>query len=201
MQDEQNRATAQYALNQMKESVLEKHRTRLRNVLEPQWYIPNLKALIRKRAGLPAKEEDEDYSEGIIPALERSANILQLDPEAIELPFKPKVVFKDKSFDTFLEKTKALLGWVSLNGLTIPMALEEAGLDRWVGPMEQEIAAKEAKAQITAMPLPQTPGAIETPDNIMTDINTSTDLPHLPISLGGSSVDSSKDKKRKTKQA
>ena len=47
-QDEQNSATAGYALNQMKVSVFEKHRTKLRNVLEPQWYGPNLRALLKK---------------------------------------------------------------------------------------------------------------------------------------------------------
>ena len=143
-QDEQNRATAGYALNQMKVSVLEKHRTKLRNVLEPQWYLPNLRALMRKRTGTVPEEEEG----GMIPALEHSAKILEIDAEALQVPFKPKMIFKDKSFDSFLEKSAALLGWLNAGGLTIPMALEEAGLDQWIEPMKAELAA-DAQRQIT----------------------------------------------------
>ena len=194
-QDEQNRATAGYALNQMKVSVLEKHRTKLRNVLEPQWYIPNLKALIRKRAGLPQEEEEQ---KGIIPALEQSARILELDPETIQLPFKPKMIFKDKSFDSFLEKSAALLGWLNAGGLTIPMALQAADLDEFVEPMKAELAAKiQREALIPGMP--STPGA--EPTTVM-PTQSETEIPNFPINksmgtLGGSS----KDKKRKKKQA
>jgi hypothetical protein len=195
-QDEQNRATAGYALNQMKVSVLEKHRTKLRNVLEPQWYIPNLRALIRKRAGTPAKEEE---TEGIIPALERSSRILQIEPEALEIPFKPKMIFKDKSFDSFLEKSAALLGWLNAGALTIPMALESADLDQYVEPMKAEIAAKvQRQSMVTGMP--ETPGAEPSP---MMPTQSETEIPNFPInkSMGASSIDSSKDKKRTRKRA
>ena len=48
-QDEQNRSTAQFSSNLMRVTKLTKIRTRLRNVLEPQWYERNLKALMKKR--------------------------------------------------------------------------------------------------------------------------------------------------------
>lgn len=202
-QDEQNRATAGYALNQMKVSVLEKHRTKLRNVLEPQWYLPNLRALIKKRSALPV-EEDEYNNEGIIPSLERSANILQLDPEVLQIPFKPKMVFKDKSFDSFLEKSAALLGWLNAGGLTIPMALEAADLNEYVEPMKAEIAAK-VQRQALVPGMPSTPGAEPTPTATTMPTQSETEIPNFPINksmgtMGGSSI-SSKVKKQKKKQA
>jgi hypothetical protein len=180
-QDEQNRATAGYALNQMKVSVLEKHRTKLRNVLEPQWYNRNLLALLRKRNGTAPKEE------GMIPALERSAKILELDSEVLQLPFKPKMIFKDKSFDSFLEKSAALLGWLNAGGLTIPMALEEAGLDQHVEPMKAELAARAQRSIVSSL-MPSSPEAM--PSQPM---QSNTEIPNFPINkstttIGGSSL-------------
>jgi hypothetical protein len=198
-QDEQNRATAGYALNQMKVSVLEKHRTKLRNTLEPQWYIPNLRALMRKRYGESAKEPSQEETEGIIPALERSARILELDPETLELPFKPKMIFRDKSFDSFLEKSAALLGWLNAGALTIPMALELADLDKQAEEMKTEIANRKMQIMQTMPVSPETSPEASQP----TSNTTNSAIPNFPINrnpgpaLGGSSYPKNKNTKNK----
>ena len=102
-QDEQNRATAQFSSNLMRVTKLTKIRTRLRNVLEPQWYEPNLRALMKRRQKETGLQEPslEQYQEtGVLNALEKSARILKVDPNA--LPFKPRMKFVDKKVDTFL---------------------------------------------------------------------------------------------------
>ena len=60
-QDEQNRSTAQFSSNLMRVTKLTKIRTRLKNVLEPQWYERNLRALMKKRQ----KETNELQGDGL----------------------------------------------------------------------------------------------------------------------------------------
>ena len=156
-QDEQNRSTAQFSSNLMRVTKLTKIRTRLRNVLEPQWYERNLKALMKKRQ----KESQEVQSEstepgleqyqesGLVPALERSTKILKIDPNA--LPFKPRMKFVDKKVDTFLEVSEAALGWYQANILTKEEAAEVGQLDQYI----EDIAAREAEEKLLQPPLGQ----------------------------------------------
>ena len=162
-QDEQNRSTAQFSSNLMRVTKLTKIRTRLRNVLEPQWYERNLKALMKKR-GKEAQEVQsqrssepglEQYQEsGLVPALERSTKILKIDPNA--LPFKPRMKFVDKKVDTFLEVSEAALGWYQANILTKEEAAEVGQLDQY----KEDIAAREAEEKLL---LPAPGQALQTP--------------------------------------
>ena len=82
-QDEQNRATAQFSSNLMRVTKLTKIRTRLRNVLEPQWYEPNLRALMKRRqkeTGLKNHHWNNIRRQALLNALEKSARILKVDP-------------------------------------------------------------------------------------------------------------------------
>jgi hypothetical protein len=197
-QDEQNRATAQAALNQMKVSVLEKMRTTIRNVVEPQWYIPNLQAIMRKKQRQQlGPEPTGEEEEGIIPALERSSKILEVDAETIALPFRPKMVFKDKSVDTFLEKSAALLGWLQAGGLTIPMALDILGLHKEAEVMKAEIERREAKALQTQVLATQQAPPEQTQQEGIPGQQAKGAIPNFPINknpptglsmLGGSST-------------
>ena len=64
---------------------------------------------INPKACQPPQKEEEQ--KGIIPALERSAKILEIDArELCRVPFKPKMVFKDKSFDSFLREVSCPVG-------------------------------------------------------------------------------------------
>ena len=106
------------------------------------------------------------------------------------------MVFKDKSFDSFLEKSAALLGWLNAGGLTIPMALEAADLNEYVEPMRAELAAQ-AQRQIVSTLTPSSPGAMPS-----APVQNETEIPNFPINksmgtMGGSSVDSKDDPSRK----
>ena len=157
-QDEQNRSTAQFSSNLMRVTKLTKIRTRLKNVLEPQWYERNLRALMKKRQ----KETNElqgdgleQYEDtGVVNALERSTKILKIDPNA--LPFRPRMKFVDKKVDTFLEISEAALGWYQANILSKEEAAELGQLDQYV----EKIAAREAEQKLLA---PTTPAPISEP--------------------------------------
>jgi hypothetical protein len=148
-QDEQNRSTAQFSSNLMRVTKLTKIRTRLKNVLEPQWYERNLRALMKKRQNeaneLEAKDGLEQYQDtGVVNALERSSKILKIDPNA--LPFRPRMKFVDKKVDTFLEISEAALGWYQANILSKEEAAELGQLDQYV----EKIAAREAEQKLLA---------------------------------------------------
>ena len=157
-QDEQNRSTAQFSSNLMRVTKLTKIRTRLKNVLEPQWYERNLRALMKKR-DKEANELQERWP-GTIPrywrsqALERSTKILKIDPNA--LPFRPRMKFVDKKVDTFLEISEAALGWYQANILSKEEAAELGQLDQYV----EKIAAREAEQKLLT---PTTPAPITEP--------------------------------------
>ena len=157
-QDEQNRSTAQFSSNLMRVTKLTKIRTRLKNVLEPQWYERNLRALMKKRQKEstelqePGLEQYEDT--GVVNALERSTKILKIDPNA--LPFRPRMKFVDKKVDTFLEISEAALGWYQANILSKEEAAELGQLDQYV----EKIAAREAEQKLLA---PTTPAPITEP--------------------------------------
>ena len=159
-QDEQNRSTAQFSSNLMRVTKLTKIRTRLKNVLEPQWYERNLRALMKKRqkeANELQGQEDglEQYQDtGVVNALERSTKILKIDPNA--LPFRPRMKFVDKKVDTFLEISEAALGWYQANILSKEEAAELGQLDQYV----EKIAAREAEQKLLA---PTTPAPITEP--------------------------------------
>ena len=159
-QDEQNRSTAQFSSNLMRVTKLTKIRTRLKNVLEPQWYERNLRALMKKRekesSELQGQEDGlEQYQDtGVVNALERSTKILKIDPNA--LPFRPRMKFVDKKVDTFLEISEAALGWYQANILSKEEAAELGQLDQYV----EKIAAREAEQKLLT---PTTPAPISEP--------------------------------------
>ena len=158
-QDEQNRSTAQFSSNLMRVTKLTKIRTRLKNVLEPQWYERNLRALMKKRDKeaneLQQADGLEQYQDtGVVNALERSTKILKIDPNA--LPFRPRMKFVDKKVDTFLEISEAALGWYQANILSKEEAAELGQLDQYV----EKIAAREAEQKLLT---PTTPAAITEP--------------------------------------
>ena len=152
-QDEQNRSTAQFSSNLMRVTKLTKIRTRLKNVLEPQWYERNLRALMKKRdKEVNQLQGDglEQYEDtGVVNALERSTKILKIDPNA--LPFRPRMKFVDKKVDTFLEISEAALGWYQANILSKEEAAELGQLDQYV----EKIAAREAEQKLLAPTTPQ----------------------------------------------
>ena len=158
-QDEQNRSTAQFSSNLMRVTKLTKIRTRLKNVLEPQWYERNLRALMKKRQNEANELQGEDGLEqyqdtGVVNALERSTKILKIDPNA--LPFRPRMKFVDKKVDTFLEISEAALGWYQANILSKEEAAELGQLDQYV----EKIAAREAEQKLLT---PTTPAPITEP--------------------------------------
>ena len=158
-QDEQNRSTAQFSSNLMRVTKLTKIRTRLKNVLEPQWYERNLRALMKKRDKesneLQQADGLEQYQDtGVVNALERSTKILKIDPNA--LPFRPRMKFVDKKVDTFLEISEAALGWYQANILSKEEAAELGQLDQYV----EKIAAREAEQKLLT---PTTPAPITEP--------------------------------------
>ena len=158
-QDEQNRSTAQFSSNLMRVTKLTKIRTRLKNVLEPQWYERNLRALMKKRDKesneLQQGDGLEQYQDtGVVNALERSTKILKIDPNA--LPFRPRMKFVDKKVDTFLEISEAALGWYQANILSKEEAAELGQLDQYV----EKIAAREAEQKLLT---PTTPAPITEP--------------------------------------
>ena len=184
-QDEQNRSTAQFSSNLMRVTKLTKIRTRLKNVLEPQWYERNLRALMKKRDKeanqLQAEEGLEQYQDtGVVNALERSTKILKIDPNA--LPFRPRMKFVDKKVDTFLEISEAALGWYQANILSKEEAAELGQLDQYV----EKIAAREAEQKLLA---PTTPAPISEP--AVTGPQKITDLtPNFGGAQGGSVIKS-----------
>ena len=136
----------------MRVTKLTKIRTRLRNVLEPQWYEPNLRALMKRRQKETGLQEPslEQYQEtGVLNALEKSARILKVDPNA--LPFKPRMKFVDKKVDTFLEISAAALGWYQAGIIDEEMAAEIGGLDQFL----ERIAAKQAEEERKRLLEPQ----------------------------------------------
>jgi hypothetical protein len=192
-QDEQNRATAQFSSNLMRVTKLTKIRTRLRNVLEPQWYEPNLRALMKKRQKETGLEEPslEQYQEtGLVNALEKSARILKVDPNA--LPFKPRMKFVDKKVDTFLEISAAALGWYQAGIIDEEMAAEIGGLDQFL----ERIAAKQAEAERMRLTTPG-PGTMPLQESVPQNPQESqaklNPIPSLPLSTsprGASSLKS-----------
>jgi hypothetical protein len=157
-QDEQNRSTAQFSSNLMRVTKLTKIRTRLKNVLEPQWYERNLRALMKKRQNevnqLQGDGLEQYQDTGVVNALERSTKILKIDPNA--LPFRPRMKFVDKKVDTFLEISEAALGWYQANILSKEEAAELGQLDQYV----EKIAAREAEQKLLT---PTTPAPITEP--------------------------------------
>lgn len=157
-QDEQNRSTAQFSSNLMRVTKLTKIRTRLKNVLEPQWYERNLRALMKKRQNEVNQLQGDGLQQyedtGVVNALERSTKILKIDPNA--LPFRPRMKFVDKKVDTFLEISEAALGWYQANILSKEEAAELGQLDQYV----EKIAAREAEQKLLA---PTTPAPISEP--------------------------------------
>jgi hypothetical protein len=157
-QDEQNRSTAQFSSNLMRVTKLTKIRTRLKNVLEPQWYERNLRALMKKRDKevneLQGDGLEQYQDTGVVNALERSTKILKIDPNA--LPFRPRMKFVDKKVDTFLEISEAALGWYQANILSKEEAAELGQLDQYV----EKIAAREAEQKLLT---PTTPAPITEP--------------------------------------
>jgi hypothetical protein len=192
-QDEQNRATAQFSSNLMRVTKLTKIRTRLRNVLEPQWYEPNLRALMKRRQKETGLEEPslEQYQEtGLVNALEKSARILKVDPNA--LPFKPRMKFVDKKVDTFLEISAAALGWYQAGIIDEEMAAEIGGLDQFL----ERIAAKQAEAERMRLTTPA-PGTMPLQESVLQNPQESqaklNPIPSLPLSTsprGASSLKS-----------
>lgn len=189
-QDEQNRATAQFSSNLMRVTKLTKIRTRLRNVLEPQWYEPNLRALMKRRQKETGVQEPslEQYQEtGVLNALEKSARILKVDPNA--LPFKPRMKFVDKKVDTFLEISAAALGWYQAGIIDEEMAAEIGGLDQFL----ERIAAKQAEKERMKLlqPQPTTLGQPPTEQTPQGQPEKITPIPALPLSsrIQGGSMD------------
>ena len=201
-QDEQNRATAQFSSNLMRVTKLTKIRTRLRNVLEPQWYEPNLRALMKKAQKNPELQQEgplEQYQEtGLVNALERSARILKVDPNA--LPFKPRMKFVDKKVDTFLEISAAALAWYQADIIDEEMAAEIGGLEQFL----ERIAAREGQKKLekerqqmtspigTAL---QQPSTMQTPQGPEAK-TISNPIPNLPLSTtpqAGSSLNKNLD--------
>ena len=181
-QDEQNRSTAQFSSNLMRVTKLTKIRTRLKNVLEPQWYERNLRALMKKRqkeAGEVQGDGLEQYQDtGVVNALERSTKILKIDPNA--LPFRPRMKFVDKKVDTFLEISEAALGWYQANILSKEEAAELGQLDQYV----EKIAAREAEQKLLTPTTPAPTAAPAVPQKI-------TDLtPNFGGAQGGSVIKS-----------
>ena len=143
----------------MRVTKLTKIRTRLKNVLEPQWYERNLRALMKKRDKeanqLQQGDGLEQYQDtGVVNALERSTKILKIDPNA--LPFRPRMKFVDKKVDTFLEISEAALGWYQANILSKEEAAELGQLDQYV----EKIPAREAEQKLLT---PTTPAPISEP--------------------------------------
>jgi hypothetical protein len=201
-QDEQNRSTAQFSSNLMRVTKLTKIRTRLRNVLEPQWYEPNLRALMKKRQKETGLEEPslEQYQEtGLVNALEKSARILKVDPNA--LPFKPRMKFVDKKVDTFLEISAAALGWYQADIIDEEMAAEIGGLEQFL----ERIAARKAKKEEEKMmsltqPAPTQPSNMQTPQGPAVK-TISNPIPNLPLSttpMAGSSLNKNLDLQEET---
>ena len=182
-QDEQNRSTAQFSSNLMRVTKLTKIRTRLKNVLEPQWYERNLRALMKKRDKesneLQQGDGLEQYQDtGVVNALERSTKILKIDPNA--LPFRPRMKFVDKKVDTFLEISEAALGWYQANILSKEEAAELGQLDQYV----EKIAAREAEQKLLTPTTPQPISEPAVPQKI-------TDLtPNFGGAQGGSVIKS-----------
>ena len=181
-QDEQNRSTAQFSSNLMRVTKLTKIRTRLKNVLEPQWYERNLRALMKKRQKEANELQEpglEQYQDtGVVNALERSTKILKIDPNA--LPFRPRMKFVDKKVDTFLEISEAALGWYQANILSKEEAAELGQLDQYV----EKIAAREAEQKLLAPTTPAPTTAPAVPQKI-------TDLtPNFGGPQGGSVIKS-----------
>ena len=187
-QDEQNRSTAQFSSNLMRVTKLTKIRQRLRNVLEPQWYDRNLKALIKKKqtertqeypVQAQAEPLQEYEEEGVIPNLERTVNVMQLDINA--LPFRPRLKFVDKKVDTFLELSEAAIGWKQSGILIDEEAAELAQLDQFVEKIRARKAAK-ALEQQTTLATPSTPAGEPAPST------TASPIPNFASPLGGSAL-------------
>jgi hypothetical protein len=133
-QDEQNRSTAQAAIAIYEATSGVRQRTKLRNVMEPQWYIPNLRALIRRKQKRREFGELAPFAnEGLVNNLERTATERpRANPsKTSDLRFIPKMEFLPIEIDTFLERTASAIEWVKAGVLTGPEGLEVARLDRY----------------------------------------------------------------------
>jgi hypothetical protein len=133
----------------------------------------------------------EQYQEtGLVNALEKSARILKVDPNA--LPFKPRMKFVDKKVDTFLEISAAALGWYQAGIIDEEMAAEIGGLDQFL----ERIAAKQAEAERMRLTTPA-PGTMPLQESVLQNPQESqaklNPIPSLPLSTsprGASSLKS-----------
>ena len=116
----------------------------------------------QKETGLEEPSLEQYQETGLVNALEKSARILKVDPNA--LPFKPRMKFVDKKVDTFLEISAAALGWYQAGIIDEEMAAEIGGLEQFL----ERIAAKKAKQEEEKMmsltqPAPTQPTGMQTP--------------------------------------
>lgn len=131
-QDEQNRATAHYSLNQWTVSVLVFIRSRLNNTLGPQYYSPNLQALMKKQK-IRKTETEMLYQSGnntlyLNKIQENRENILK---STIPEPFIVELHVKNISFDPFIEMSSAVISMVKAGGINWEIGLEMMGLEKY----------------------------------------------------------------------
>lgn len=176
-QDEQNRATAQAAIAIYEATGAAKQRTQVRNVLEPQWYVPNLRALIRRRQKL--KQEFGELApyanEGLVNTLERTAVEPPSESKTTGLPFVPKMQFLPITIDSYLERTAATIEWVKIGALTKPEGLEASGLEKY---KEAAMAREAEKLKNRFM----TPPNAEIPEAQTSDLADTKGLPGTNLS-------------------
>ena len=144
----------------------------------------------QKESGLQEPSLDQYQETGLVNALEKSARILKVDPNA--LPFKPRMKFVDKKVDTFLEISAAALGWYQADIIDEEMAAEIGGLDQFLERIAARQAEKERKSLLTPTPgiMPTRPSTSQTPQGPEAK-TISNPIPNLPLSTtpqAGSSI-------------
>ena len=157
-QETENRATAQYDLTQWTVSTLESKRSDIRDVMERDYYHPSLKIMLRN---LQIQQTQENFmslgSMNPIAGSQYQADLTALQNEPMEEPeFKFKLEFENIVFDTFIERTAAIIGLKQNGFITTDIGLELAGLERFIDRMKIEeenqmlmdMAMMEAEANI-----------------------------------------------------
>jgi len=137
-QDEQNRSTAQYALNQWTVSVLEDKRTDLQEVLDRDWYRPNIQAILRKQnydKFLNQARQDLVRTPLNTTALDQQRRYILTAP--VQIPFDVVVVYENHNFDTFIEKTASVTTLKREGFINVPIGLEMLGLQKYIAQMKQ----------------------------------------------------------------
>lgn len=134
---DENRSVAHYSLNQWTVSTLAHIRSRLDQTLDPEYYMPNTKAILKMR-NINATEMQLMNSIGQTPLyLETlNQNRQQIIESDIPVPFRVGLLVKNITFDPFVETSAGVIGLVQNNIISWDIALEILGLEKYIERMQ-----------------------------------------------------------------